>query len=231
MCELLLEHLAVTGPGTIKAEELHVLFAGGIHDALSAAMVATLSATLAERGVAVGVLVGTAYLFTEEAVATGAIVPRYQQEALGCRDTVLLETGPGHAIRCIDTPYAEAFVQEKRRLHSEGRDPHEVREALEKLNVGRLRVASKGVDRPAPPLTLPSPPQGGEGKGEGGRLVEVGEEDQFRRGMYMIGQAASLRHKVVTMDRLHEDISTGSTPLAAGRSPGSWPARAGRTAL
>jgi acyl transferase domain-containing protein/NAD(P)H-dependent flavin oxidoreductase YrpB (nitropropane dioxygenase family)/NAD(P)-dependent dehydrogenase (short-subunit alcohol dehydrogenase family)/acyl carrier protein len=214
MCELLLEHLAVTGPGAVKAEELHILFAGGIHDALSAAMVATLSAVLAERGVAVGVLVGTAYLFTEEAVTAGAIVPRYQQEALNCRDTVLLETGPGHAIRCIDTPYAEAFEQEKRRLQSEGRAPHEVREALETLNIGRLRIASKGVDRPSPALTLPSPP-GGEGKGEGARFVEVDAEDQFRRGMYMIGQAASLRQQVVTMDRLHEDISTGGTRMLA----------------
>ncbi len=114
-------------------------------------MVAALAAPLAERGVAVGVLIGTAYLFTEEAVAANAIVPRYQQEALRCQDTVLLETGPGHAIRCIATPYAEAFEQEKRRLQAEGRKPDEIREALETLNVGRLRVASKGIDRPAMP--------------------------------------------------------------------------------
>ena len=82
MCEVLLEQLAATGPSAIKADELHVLFAGGIHDALSSAMVAALSAPLAERGVAVGVLIGTAYLFTEEAVAANAIVPRYQQEAI-----------------------------------------------------------------------------------------------------------------------------------------------------
>ncbi|MGH3999062.1 MAG: nitronate monooxygenase, partial [Pseudonocardiaceae bacterium] len=48
--------------------ECHVLFAGGIHDARSAAMVAAMAATLAERGVRIGVLLGTAYLFTEEAV-------------------------------------------------------------------------------------------------------------------------------------------------------------------
>src|SRR5262249_4000678 len=187
MCALLLEHLAATGANAVKAEELHVLFAGGIHDALSAAMVGALSAPLAERGVAVGVLVGTAYLFTEEAVAASAIVPRYQQEALSCQDTVLLETGPGHAIRCIATPYAEAFEQEKRRLQAEGCNPNEIREALEALNVGRLRVASKGMDRPA------------NNTNGSARFIAVEEEDQFRRGMYMIGQAASLRQRVVTM--------------------------------
>ncbi|MFO0908891.1 MAG: nitronate monooxygenase [Isosphaeraceae bacterium] len=53
------------------AEELHVLYAGGIHDARSSAAVAALSGRLASRGVKVGVLVGTGYLFTKEAVATG----------------------------------------------------------------------------------------------------------------------------------------------------------------
>src|SRR5262250_3365299 len=80
----------------------------------------------------------------------GAIVPRFQREALSCRETVLLETGPGHAIRCIPTPYAEAFEREKRRLQEEGRSADEVREALEAMNIGRLRVASKGIDRASP---------------------------------------------------------------------------------
>ena len=50
-------------------EDVSVLFAGGIHDARSAAMVAAMAAPLAARGAKVGVLMGTAYLFTEEAVA------------------------------------------------------------------------------------------------------------------------------------------------------------------
>jgi acyl transferase domain-containing protein/NAD(P)H-dependent flavin oxidoreductase YrpB (nitropropane dioxygenase family)/NAD(P)-dependent dehydrogenase (short-subunit alcohol dehydrogenase family)/acyl carrier protein len=208
MCDLLLEHLSLPSPpgggrgaggegaaNTVKAEELHVLFAGGIHDALSAAMVAALSASLTERGVAVGVLIGTAYLFTKEAVTANAIVPRYQREAIRCQDTVLLETGPGHAIRCMGTPYAEAFEQEKRRLQAEGRKPDEIRAALEALNVGRLRVASKGIDRPT---------------AGSARFAAVEEDDQFQRGMYMIGQAATLRQGIVTMSELHDDISTNS---------------------
>jgi acyl transferase domain-containing protein/NAD(P)H-dependent flavin oxidoreductase YrpB (nitropropane dioxygenase family)/NAD(P)-dependent dehydrogenase (short-subunit alcohol dehydrogenase family) len=209
MCQLLIDQLAGAGPSAIKPNELHVLFAGGVHDALSAAMVAALSASLAERGIAVGVLMGTAYLFTEEAVAAKAIVPRYQQEAIHCQDTVLLETGPGHAIRCIATPYADAFEREKQRLLSEGRKPDEIREALEVLNVGRLRVASKGIDRPA------------GGTNGTAHFVSVEEEEQFRRGMYMIGQAASLRQGVVTMKQLHEDICAGSSRLLQTLTPES----------
>ena len=53
---------------------LQLLFAGGIHDRLSAAMVAAMAAPLAARGVKVGVLMGTAYLFTEEAVSSASAV-------------------------------------------------------------------------------------------------------------------------------------------------------------
>ncbi|MCA9069503.1 MAG: nitronate monooxygenase, partial [Planctomycetaceae bacterium] len=64
MCELLLEYIHSGG----KADQLHIVFAGGIHDAASTAAVSALAAPLAEKGVAVGVLMGTAYLFTKEAV-------------------------------------------------------------------------------------------------------------------------------------------------------------------
>ena len=73
-------------------EHLQVLFAGGIHDARSAAMAAAAAATLAAKGAKVGVLMGTAYLFTEESVAAGAIQPAFQDVAVTCDTTVLLET-------------------------------------------------------------------------------------------------------------------------------------------
>src|SRR5690606_1752566 len=46
------------------AGEFHILFAGGVCDARSAAMVATLAAPLVERGAKIGVLMGSAYLLT-----------------------------------------------------------------------------------------------------------------------------------------------------------------------
>src|SRR5690606_8286277 len=59
------------------ATSLHVLFAGGIHDARSAAFVSVMAAPLTIRGAAIGVLMGTAYLYTKEAVETGAIVQQF----------------------------------------------------------------------------------------------------------------------------------------------------------
>src|SRR5262245_58684354 len=100
------------------ASGYHVLFAGGIHDDLSAAMVAAMAAPLAARGVRVGVLLGTAYFFTSEAVSSGAIVKKFQQAALSCDRTVLFETGPGHAIRCIESPYKETFDSHRLKLET-----------------------------------------------------------------------------------------------------------------
>lgn len=208
MIDVISEHLAGK-PG----DGLHVVFAGGIHDEVSASMVAALSAGLAEKGVKIGALLGTAYLFTQEAVECGAITARFQKEALSCGDTVLLETGPGHAIRCIPTPYAETFESEKRKLRAAGKSALEIGLALERMNLGRLRVASKGLDRLGGGREDDKRQESenkkraeSNGQKTGNGLVTVSEEDQFNRGMFMIGQVAALRNEVTTIAALHASV-------------------------
>ena len=173
-------------------EELSVLFAGGVHDGRSAAMVEGVSARLADRGAKVGVLMGTAYLFTQEAVATGAIQPAFQQAALAAEKTALLETAPGHSTRCVENEYVQAFRAEKERLEADGVERREVWESLEGLNLGRLRLASKGLRR------------------EGNELVRVDENVQRRDGMVMIGQASALRDERCTIGELHDEVADGA---------------------
>ncbi|GLY47202.1 polyketide synthase [Lentzea sp. NBRC 102530] len=172
--------------------DVTALFAGGIHDARSAAMIDAMTAPIAANGAAIGVLVGTAYLFTEEAVTHGAIQPVFQQVALECEDTALLETSPGHAVRCAQTSYVDTFEQARGELESLSKQ--ESWERLEQLNLGRLRLASRGLVR------------------ENGVLTEVGEDEQRREGMFMIGQVATLRHDRTTIAQLHEDITSGVLP-------------------
>ncbi|RME27335.1 MAG: hypothetical protein D6798_04790, partial [Deltaproteobacteria bacterium] len=173
-------------------EEVSVLFAGGVHDGRSAAMVATLAAPLVARGARVGVLMGTAYLFTREAVETGAILPGFQEQARRCNRTTVLQTAPGHATRCVDSPYVRAFEAERRRLLAEGRDPQEVWAALETLNLGRLRIAAKGLVR------------------RGDAIVPVDPDTQVRDGLFMVGQVAALHDELTTIAALHADVSEGS---------------------
>ena len=188
----------------VDPREVHILFAGGIHDARSAAVVSAFAAPLAAKGVRIGVLIGTANLFTTEAVESGAIVAGFQGEAIACAETVLLETGPGHLVRVSPTPFADRFERERQRLIAEGKSSDDVRDALEGLNVGRLRVAAKGVDR---------------GDGVGSPLVDVTAGDQRENGVYMLGQAATLRAGKTAIAELHREIAAGSSEWIEKVSP------------
>ncbi|MEV4259338.1 beta-ketoacyl synthase N-terminal-like domain-containing protein, partial [Spirillospora sp. NPDC049652] len=187
-------------PGS--AGEMSVLFAGGVHDERSGAMVAALAGPLAERGADVRVLMGTAYLFTYEAVAAGAIMPGFQRAAVECAGTTLLETSPGHATRCARTPYVEAFEQARRGLEAAGTTRRRMWEQLEELNLGRLRIAAKGLRR---------------GRG-GGALESVGDGEQAREGMYMLGQVAALRSATTSVTGLHEQVTTGAQLFLEARA-------------
>ncbi|TDC55606.1 acyltransferase domain-containing protein, partial [Actinomadura sp. KC345] len=178
------------------AAGLSVMFAGGIHDERSAAMVAALAGPLAERGAEVRVLMGTAYLFTPEAVATGAILPGYQHTALTGDGTALLESAPGQATRCARTRYVEIFAETRRELEQVGMSRDEVRRRLEKLNLGRLGVAAKGLRRGHP----------------------VGAALQRAGGMYMIGQVVALRSATSGVADLHERVTSGATAFLAARA-------------
>ncbi|GAA2585203.1 SDR family NAD(P)-dependent oxidoreductase [Actinomadura fulvescens] len=190
------------------AAGLSVLFAGGIHDERSAAMVSALAGPLAERGADIRVLMGTAYLFTYEAVAAEAIVPGFQRAALDCDRTTLLETSPGHATRCARTPYVREFEEARRELEAAGTGRKEMWARLEQLNLGRLRIAARGLRRAASP---------GNPGGAGG-LEVVGAGEQHRDGMYMIGQVAALRSATTSITGLHEQVTTGATSFLSARA-------------
>ncbi|WP_162932350.1 type I polyketide synthase [Solimonas sp. K1W22B-7] len=174
-------------------ETLHLLFAGGIHDERSSAMVAAIAAPLAARGAKIGVLMGTAYIATAEAVSHGAVLEGFQRKALAGGETALVETAPGHAIRCLPSGFMDLFAREKARLQGEGVDTKEAWKALEALTVGRLRIATKGVDYVE------------------GRLATVDAAVQEAEGMYMIGQVIAMKHAVTTIAALHAQVTRGAT--------------------
>ena len=190
MVEVLRDHPIVARTGA----SVELVFAGGIHDPVSAAMVATIAEPLAARGVKIGVLMGTAYLFTREIVESGAIVPDYQEVAIACGETLSLSEGGGFASRCAITPIASDFRARKHALEAAGATPREVRERMETYSLGRLRMATKGVARTGP----------------GKPLLEIDPEQRRAEGMYMIGQAAALHHRTVGIAELHESVTTAS---------------------
>jgi len=172
-----------------------VFFAGGIHDALSSAFVSIMSATLAAKGAKVGVLMGSSYLYTKEAVETGAILPGFQKQAIAKNNTITLEAAPGQETRSLESPFTDFFQKEKKTLQSKYSDSKEVWMRLEDLNLGRSRIAAKGIER------------------VGTDLVKLNEKEQVKKGLYMIGQIASLHHEAITLDQLHENVAVENNKL------------------
>jgi acyl transferase domain-containing protein/NAD(P)H-dependent flavin oxidoreductase YrpB (nitropropane dioxygenase family) len=187
--------------GHAQGDDVHLLFAGGIHDAASSAMVQVLVAPLVERGVRIGILMGSAYLFTREIVASGAIVAQFQREVIGCERTVNLESGPGHASRCAYTPFAQEFFRRRAQMRQDNLPADEARTVLDDLILGRLRIASKGRAR----------------TGADAALQDFDEDYQRREGMYMLGQVATLRAEITDIAELHRQVTEEAAALLAER--------------
>lgn len=178
-------------------DRFNLLFAGGIHDALSAAFVSLMAAPLAAKGAGIGVLMGSAYIYTNEAVTSGAILPNYQKRAIVQNETVILSSALGQDTRALPSPFTDFFHDEKRRLTAEKTDSLEMRIYLEELNIGRGRVAAKGIDR------------------VDGQLIEVPDEEQANKGLYMLGEIAALKNKALSIKELHEQVAVDGDALVA----------------
>jgi len=189
--------LAELAPCKVRGEDLEVIFAGGIHDSVSSAMLQVMTAPLAAVGAKVGILMGSAYLFTKEIVASGSIVEHFQREVLDCERTVNLESGVGHASRCAYTPFARDFFRQRIMMRRSGIPADEGRRLLDELILGRLRIASKGRMR----------------DGLDGPLQTVEPAKQHEEGMYMLGQVATLRREVTDILTLHQEVSAGAAAL------------------
>ena len=109
-------------------------------------MVAALAAPLAARGVRVGVLIGHRLpVHRARPSSRGAIVPRFQEEAVALRPRRCCSR-PARATRpaCARRRSPTRSTTRSGGCCREGRAAEEVREALEVLNVGRLRDRGQG---------------------------------------------------------------------------------------
>ena len=165
-------------------ETVQILFAGGVHNGLSAAIVSVLAAPLAAKGMKVGVLMGTAYLFTEEAVRTGAIVKEFQDQAIDCRETALLQSGVGSFTRCANTSFCEEFDKTRRDLILQGKSEEEILDGARDAQHRAAAHRFKGRRAQSNPAA----------KENNEKYVSLDADAQRREGMYMMGEVARLRN-------------------------------------
>lgn len=174
-----------------KPENYHLIFAGPIHDSLSAAMTAAAVAPLSARGMKVGVQIGSAYFFTPQAVESGIITQEFHDAILHCREIAHLPLGDEITIRCIPTPFVDEFNSRRADLIREGRSIAQIAEDLSRLAQERLTLAAKGILK--------------------GASADV--PTQRRLGLYRVGEVAVLRNKSINLRELHEEISQESVVL------------------
>ncbi|MDD4953098.1 MAG: beta-ketoacyl synthase N-terminal-like domain-containing protein, partial [Desulfovibrionaceae bacterium] len=174
-----------------------VVLAGGVYDRETAFRAAMLGAD--------AVQMGTVYLSTREIVDTGALSALYQR--------LIIEAGPGSTalsgetvglrVRSLKTPRMQAILDMEREYASGGRDEAGFRKRLEKLSVGTLLIASRGVRRP-----------GAEPLDEATCLAE---------GQFMSGAVSGVIQRTSTLDDLHRALAEGPLELSA---PGPRPCAA-----
>jgi len=191
-----------------------VLLAGGIATARGSLTAAVLASPLADRGVAVGLQLGTAYLMTEEAVAAGAIPAAYRQALLAGRDTIVAGSTVNLPARWLLTDTVRGMIADELAWEREGLPLRERKRRVERLNLAHLHAAIGGrVTRPSP---HPSPNEG-EGAGESqprAAAPHPAPDDADAPADYLCGQVISVVSEPLTVERLHEAVTTEAQRLA-----------------
>lgn len=168
-------------------EGRRIVLAGGICDRETAF-----------RGFMLGadaVQMGTAYLATEEIVASGALSPLYQRLVLESAPggTAVSGEGAGLRVRSLRTPKLREIRSLEDTFDRGACDETTFRSRLEVLSAGSLLVAARAVERP------------------GGSLLD--EATCLERGQFMSGAVAGLISERKTVADLHREVAEGDLDL------------------
>ncbi|WP_338667717.1 SDR family NAD(P)-dependent oxidoreductase [Pseudodesulfovibrio methanolicus] len=160
-----------------------IIIAGGIYDRKTAYRAAMLGAD--------GVQMGTAYLATREIIETGALRQQYQKLIVEAKPggTVLSGESIGLRVRSLKTPKLNDICTMERDLVAKSVEESERRMALEKVSVGTLFVAARGINR------------------EDG--TPLSDEYCLREGQFMSGAVSGNISSSMTLDDLHSKVASG----------------------
>ncbi len=181
-----------------------LIFAGGIGTEFGSHFISGLASHLARRGAKIGIQIGSAYLFTEEIVATGAITVLYQKVVCRERGTLVMGHTVGLAARTVPSPFSRRIVAEEFRRLRENMPLQVRKEAFEKDNIGALLIGAKAF----------CPDFERMGKEAGKACFNYfDEEGQYQRGNFMVGEALAFTSAPYTLADLHHRLMGGKALL------------------
>ncbi len=169
---------------------ISLIFAGGISTCFAAWFISGIAARLAARGVKIGLQVGSAYLFTEEIIETGAMKKRYQEILCKTDKTVVIGTSVGLASRTAPTEFARMTVSLEKDMIKQGKTLEERKRAFEKNNIGSLLIGAKGY--------LPDFKRPGEEF-----YTRFDDNAQEEKGNFLVGDSLAYFHKTLTIPDVH----------------------------
>lgn len=186
--------------GQPREERRLVVLAGGLGDAASATFAWAMAAG-APADVDVVLQAGTAFLLTHDVIEHRQLTPTAQRAALSASETLLVGSSANLPLRVVPTPFATEARAEEGRMAASAVPLHERRVALERQNVGRTRIAAKGIERNPHHAIDPSAP----------RYLPLSVADQRARGAFTFGQGVTVTRGLGTVAELIATL-TSRTP-------------------
>ncbi|MHA1828056.1 MAG: SDR family NAD(P)-dependent oxidoreductase [Candidatus Heimdallarchaeaceae archaeon] len=192
---------------SIKSK-IKVIFAGGISSDLASAMVAGMIGEHLNL-ISPAIQMGTAYLFTDEIVQTGALSAFYQEKILDSFVTKVIGSTVNTRARTIPTPFVERTLQSERKRVFEGLSINERKKLYELDNLGALRIATKAEiwnDKHV------------QGDKTTSQFLPVTKKQQEKKGCFMAGDVISFKRNIFRIQDLHYDIVEGARRVALNNS-------------
>ncbi|NCC94870.1 MAG: hypothetical protein EOM10_16660, partial [Opitutae bacterium] len=187
----------LAGQDDVTLADQTLIFAGGIGTEYGAHFISGFASHLARRGARIGIQIGSAYLFTEEIVATGAITALYQKVVCNERRTLVMGRTVGLAASTVPSPFSRRIVAEEYRRLRENMPLKARKEAFERDNIGALLIGAKAF--------CPDFERLGKEAGEA-CLNYFDEEGQYQSGNFMVGEALAFAAAPTTIADLHSQL-------------------------
>ncbi len=177
-------------------KKIRVIFAGGLGTSLSSAIISTITAFHRDI-LSVGIQLGTAYLFTEEIIETGALSEQYRKLLIKHDTTRVIGSTVNIRARVLPTKCIDETIERELSRIQSGISLQERKKLYEQDNLGGLLVAAKGRKFNTDFRTDNEEPL---------YLCTTGDE-QINCGCYMSGEIVSLFNKTITIEELHHNLA------------------------
>ncbi|NHJ47928.1 MAG: SDR family NAD(P)-dependent oxidoreductase [Asgard group archaeon] len=177
-------------------ESIAILFAGGIHDDLSAAMVEVMCARVAGEKIKCGLHMGSVYLFTKEIIKTKSMVQLYQKMAIDTSETRITGDTVNVRARSAPTPYVDWLIDREFDRLEKGMSIKNRKLQFEADTIGALRIATRGLVFNDEHLKDKKKPV----------FKSVDKKTQLEKGNYLLGQMVALHDSDTTIPKIHEEI-------------------------